>query len=201
VAELLVDPAVSRAKFEREITDYKRLLDGYVRRGIWLVDATFPDVFVVFGVPHVKPNLVLFGATINFQNFDLWPPSVRLVDPFTRSPYSFEDAPTKLAQRMDGNGMQLVITPQGPVTVPQQQPLLQPSLTGDPPFICIRGTREFHEHPAHSGEDWLLYRTEGYGTLAYLLEQLHKYGVAPVRGFVVELVPTVTGLDLGEPPR
>lgn len=201
--ELLVDPAVTRAKFDREIADHHRLQGQYVRRGIWLVDATFPEVFVIFGVPQVKPPLVMFGAVIDFQNFDLWPPSVRLVNPFTREPYSYEEAPTRLAQRMEIQGVQvqLALTPQGPVTQVPQQPLLQPSLTDAPPFVCIRGIREYHAHPAHSGDDWLLYRGEGHGTLGYVLEQLHKYGVAPVRGYFVELVPTVTGVDPGEPPR
>jgi hypothetical protein len=39
------------------------------------------------------------------------------------------------------------------------QPVL---LDGHPvthkPFLCLRGVREYHEHPQHSGDDWLLYR-------------------------------------------
>jgi hypothetical protein len=26
------------------------------------------------------------------------------------------------------------------------------------PFLCLRGIREYHEHPQHSGDDWFLYR-------------------------------------------
>jgi hypothetical protein len=26
------------------------------------------------------------------------------------------------------------------------------------PFLCLRGIREYHEHPQHSGDEWLLYR-------------------------------------------
>jgi hypothetical protein len=28
------------------------------------------------------------------------------------------------------------------------------------PFLCLRGVREYHEHPQHSGDEWLLYRNE-----------------------------------------
>ena len=28
------------------------------------------------------------------------------------------------------------------------------------PFLCLRGFREYHEHPQHSGDEWLLYRNE-----------------------------------------
>ena len=26
------------------------------------------------------------------------------------------------------------------------------------PFLCMRGIREYHEHPQHTGDDWMLYR-------------------------------------------
>ena len=28
------------------------------------------------------------------------------------------------------------------------------------PFLCLRGIREYHEHPQHSGDEWLLYRAQ-----------------------------------------
>lgn len=43
---LLVDPAVSRAKLEREVMEYRRLQDQYIRRGWWLVTADYPEVFL-----------------------------------------------------------------------------------------------------------------------------------------------------------
>ena len=28
------------------------------------------------------------------------------------------------------------------------------------PFLCLRGVREYHEHPQHDGDDWALYSNE-----------------------------------------
>lgn len=49
--EALVDPAVSRAKFDRELAQYRALEDDYLRRGWWLLKAEFPEVFAVFASP------------------------------------------------------------------------------------------------------------------------------------------------------
>ena len=26
------------------------------------------------------------------------------------------------------------------------------------PFLCLRGIREYHDHPQHTGDEWLLYK-------------------------------------------
>jgi len=36
--------------------------------------------------------------------------------------------------------------------------LLDDHPTTHKPFLCVRGIREYHEHPQHSGDEWLLYR-------------------------------------------
>src|SRR5439155_19241848 len=36
--------------------------------------------------------------------------------------------------------------------------LLDEHPTTHRPFLCLRGIREYHEHPQHSGDEWLLYR-------------------------------------------
>src|SRR5438067_13891236 len=94
-SELLVDPDVSRRKFERELADYRLLEKDHLRRGWWMLEADFPKVFVVFAAP-IKPPAVVFGAELDFSNYDLWAPSVRLVDPFSREPYVFPELPSLL---------------------------------------------------------------------------------------------------------
>ena len=192
--ELLVDPAVSRAKFAREVARYRELEDDYIRRGWWMVRAEFPEVFVVFGSPAVNPPAVAFGALLDFTNYDLWPPSVRLVNPFTRVRYRPDELPTRLPRRLpgppDGAGQSAVVV----------QPLVQHHGPDGVPFVCLPGVREYHQHPAHSGDSWLLRRSRGEGTLHFLLDQLDRFGVRPIKGYNMGMQLVIAGFQL-EPPE
>jgi len=144
----LVDPAVSRAKFDREVARYRKLEEEHTRRGWFLIKAEYPEVFVVFGAPQLRPPALVFGVLIYFTDYDLWPPSVKLVDPFTREPYRDKDLPYRLLRQP--------AMPNDPALAEQIQ-LVQPQdlmVAYDPedvPFLCMPGVREYHEHPAHSG--------------------------------------------------
>lgn len=65
---LLVDPAVSRAKFARELAEYRSLEDDHLRRGWWMLRREYPEVFVVFANAQLKPPAVIFGVIIDFTN-------------------------------------------------------------------------------------------------------------------------------------
>lgn len=161
--DLLVEPSVSRRKFEREVAKYRDQRAHFEERGVWLIEAEYPQIFFVFGSPRLSPAPILFGALLDFSNFDLWPPSVRLVNPFTRESYRWKQLLP--AQRLPH------------VVNGQLQTLLQGGQPDDIPFLCLPGVREYHEHPAHTGDSWLLYRAAGERGLLFIIEQLHKYGV------------------------
>jgi hypothetical protein len=198
--ELLVDPAVSREKFEREIALYRQLEDEHFRHGRWILKAEFPEVFVVFAVPQVKPPSILFGAIIDFTNYDLWPPSVRFVDPFTKIAYKGRELPNRLSRMVP------IATPPeaaalGLVAQPQEQFLLQFHDPEDVPFLCLAGVREYHDHPGHTGDDWFLHRGKGEGTLYFLLNTIYRYGVAPMNGYSMEMRLAITGYTRREIPE
>jgi hypothetical protein len=69
-----VDPTVSRAKFDREIEEYRALESDYRRRGWLLVRAEFPEVLVVLAAPQVKPPPIVTGVMLNYVNYDAEPP-------------------------------------------------------------------------------------------------------------------------------
>ena len=193
---LLVDPAVSRTKFERELAEYRKHEEEHQRRGWWMLAAEYPEVFVIFGTPQLKPPVVVFGALLNFENYDLWAPSVRLVDPFTRQPYKGKELPSVLPRRvtrqMPPEVAALHGLPPGQVAMMQQdEQLMQFHDPDDVPFLCLAGVREYHEHPAHTGDAWLLHRGRGEGTLFFLLDVLWRYGVRPISRFNVQLEPRV----------
>lgn len=184
MAETFVDPAVSREKFAAEIAGWKAHARDHTTRGILLVEAEFPVAFAIFALPSIRPAHVLFGVQVDFTNYDMWPPSVKFVDPLTREPWpngviapvnvmlGGRPAPLFLRFVEDENHLG-VITPQQPVL----------SQTGQSPaFLCMRGVREYHEHPAHSGDAWLQYRGTGIGSLFYILDKLHEFSIGHIAG-------------------
>lgn len=178
MSEFLVDPAVSRAKFERELSGFRLIEQDQRRRGIFVLSASFPTVEVAFAAQHVKPRPVLFGAKIDFTNYDLWPPSVHFVDPFTGEPMKRSQLPPFLR-----------IAPQeGQPGAMAPQSLVQ-AFGDEDPFVCMQGVREYHDNPAHTGDPWLMHRGSGLGTLFYLLDKLHAYGVSTLAGYQFQLVP------------
>jgi hypothetical protein len=192
-----VDPAVSCAKFEQEVADFRSLADEYRRTGWFLLEAEFPRVLVAMAAPQCTPPAIVLGVEIDYTNYDAEPPSVRLVDPFSGDPYLAESLPTPLPRAAVAQSVQLPGMP-GALQVQGAQPLMQAYGPKEIPFLCIAGVREYHQHPAHSGDPWEMHRSSGAGRLVRLLEVIHTYGVAPVKGYGVNLVPQVS-LDFGEP--
>jgi hypothetical protein len=189
-----VDPSVTRSKFDREVAEFRDLGDTHRRRGWWLLDAEFPRVSVVFAIPQLRPTAVICGVEMDFTNYDLEPPSVRLVDPFTREPYQQKKLPTVLLRR------QLMNFQMGP-GMPQfagAVPLMQAHTPDEVPFLCIPGVREYHAHPAHTGDSWLMHRNQGEGTLFHILNTIYQYGVQPITSFGIG--HQVIGFEQGDPP-
>lgn len=197
----LADPAVSQAKFEQEVSDYRAMEAEYRRRGWFLVEAEFPTAFFVLAAAHVKPAPVVFGVEFDFTDYDLLPLGVTLVDPFTREPYRAKDLPTVLPRLVGAGGAGLrqeVVEAQvaeaieaglegGAVQIRMEVGQLMMALEPDDvPFICLPGVRAYHEHPAHTGDSWMLHRHRGAGRMGVLLEHLHRFGVQPVTGYAVE---------------
>jgi hypothetical protein len=191
----LADPAVSRAKFEREIGGYRAVEAEYRRRGWFLVEAKFPVAFLVLAAAHVKPAPLLFGVEFDFTDYDLLPLGVTLVDPFSREPYRAKDLPTVLPRLVGAGGAPLrqdelearAAAEGGRVQIGVELGRLM--MWHDPeevPFICLAGVRAYHEHPAHTGDSWMLHRHRGTGRMAVLLEHLHRFGVQTVTGYAVE---------------
>lgn len=184
---MFVEPAISRKKFDREIAQFRAQRITYHRRGVWLVDATFPDASFIFVATQTKPHaMAAFGAIINFENYDVEPPSVSLVHPVTLDKLKMRELPhdfrTSVRRVPMGPGQLMEIA---------DQPLAVSFDNDRPPFICLQGVREYHNHPAHNGDSWWLHRKSGKGTLSYIVEQLACFGIDVIRGVQVQLVPTI----------
>ena len=191
-----VDPQVSRAKFDREIAEYHELGSDYRRRGWLLVRAEFPSILVVLAAPQLKPPAIVTGVAFDYTNYDMRPPSVRLVDPFNGNPYKAKELPTHLKRSVETAGppmpgLQLPLGAEARFVA--QQPLMQWYGPDDTPFLCIAGVREYHDHPGHSGDAWELHRRSGAGRFVRLLETITKYGVHPISEYQISLQPRISG--------
>jgi hypothetical protein len=164
---MIVDPAVSRRKFAREVKA-AREYSPFQRQGVWILRAEYPVVFVVLLINKPFPVVpgVLCGLHIDFSDYDVRPPSVRIVNPFDESPVNFADS-WKFPRAM------ATVDPESGQTAPEMQVLLQ-AFDPEKPFLCLPGVREYHESSAHTGDSWFLHRKQN--MLVHLLTILHRYG-------------------------
>jgi hypothetical protein len=187
--EVFVDPAISGRKFDSEVREWKKRAGEHGRRGIVLVDAEFPKAFAIFALPSVRPAHLLFGVELDFKNYDIWPPSLRFADPLSRELWpGGMNAPVNVSvgAAMAPLFLRFRTDPSNAGNATMEVPVMCQGNTA-PAFLCMRGVREYHEHPAHSGDSWLQYRGSGVGTLFYLLDKLHEFGIAHVAGLRVGL--------------
>lgn len=196
------DPAVSRAKFDREIDDFRQLSGEYRARGWLLVHAQFPVVVAAMVARQLKPAAVLCGVKVDFTDYDARPPSVRLVDPLTDEPYTAAALPTTLKRAVEQEAPPGFPMPPGAhARLMVEQPLMQSYGPEDIPFLCLPGVREYHEHPGHSGDAWELHRAAGAGRLVRILEVVDTYGLRPINGYNLALVPQITGFTQNQVPE
>jgi hypothetical protein len=155
----LVDPKVSARKFARELGLWDENADLYRERGWLMLERGDRHVEVAFigRVSLGQRTIPIIAACvrIDFENYDLWPPSVEFIDPATG-----DFAPPPVAA--------VAVTHEGARNI-----LVDGHPTTRRPFFCIRGTREYHSHPQHSGDSWLLSRAMKAGALATLCERIY----------------------------
>jgi hypothetical protein len=166
-----VDPEVSRLKFEREMARLAVQRSLLEARGVFVMGSSAYPIVDLLMVPRhplqmaipvsqagsiflpqpatmraEMPSLAAraFKAHFDLTDYDLRAPSLELRD-------FWSDAVLPYATMFRA----LEFEPQRGV----HPVLLDDHPSTHKPFICLRGIREYHEHPQHSGDDWLLYRT------------------------------------------
>ena len=196
--EQYVDPAVSRAKFDRELAEYRSVEADYRGRGWFLIKAHWPVLEVLLASRKTKPPAVVTAVRFDFTNYDAEPPSVRLIEPFSGRCLTSNQLPTRLPRMVPGPELNLPGGPKGRLNTSHD--LMQAHAPEELPFLCVPGVKEYHDHPGHSGDPWELHRPAGEGRLVHLLAVISRYGLEPVKGFNVNLVPQVT-FAVSEPPQ
>jgi hypothetical protein len=173
---LLVDPSISGTKLEAQLVAWEANAADYAARGMHLLGRDGLTVDVAFvariALAHADGSpflpIVTACARLAFHNYDRRPPSVSFIDFFTREPAT---PAVKAITWRDGEADEILIAG-------------HPD-TGQP-FLCIRGVYEYHSHDEHSGDDWLLHRSEGAGTLASICEVIWRRMARNVIGIQVQ---------------
>lgn len=170
---------VTKIKFGKELDSFKKLAIDWRAKGVFLVKDEYPKLEFIFTSPKLTPASVVFCAQIDFTNYDTEPLSIRFINPYTSTPLTRKEIPINFWQ---------VNLPQNFVPGSPIAPLdLLQGRPDDIPFICIRGVREYHNHPAHSGDSWFLYRTRGEGKLGFLLDQLYNFSIDILQNYNIDL--------------
>lgn len=169
---VLVDPEVTRRKFERELTAFKS--DSNFRQRGWVVlseDHRAPAIEIAFFAKVSSTAgeipVAVCAVKLTYDNYDLWPPSLTFIDPFTR------DAARPHVRAFAS-------TPDG-----LRDLLIDGHPSSKQPFLCMAGLREYHNHPQHTGDTWLLHRSAKEGALATICERIWRMMVRNVIGLHV----------------
>lgn len=173
------DSEVSRIKFEKELNAFKQLVSDWRSRGVFLIKEEFPNLEFIYTAHKLSPPSVVFCVQINFANYDTEPLSIRFIDPYTGQRLTRKQIPINFWQVNVPPNFQPG-APIAPLDLLQGRP-------DDHPFICIRGVREYHNHPAHSGDSWFLYRTKGEGKLGFVLDQLYNFSIDILQNYNFDL--------------
>lgn len=187
-----VDIEITKIKFKKELQEFKLNEYEYRKKGVICIKTNPHSINLLFAIPHIKPQPIAFAVNIDYTNWDVEPPSIKFIDAFTDKKLERKDIKINFYQIKDKNNIKVL--PNGQIL---ELDLLQGN-TGIKPFFCIPGVREYHQHPAHSGDSWMLHRTKGEGKLCVLIEQLYKHSIAQSAGFAVNIEmkanATVTGI-------
>jgi hypothetical protein len=166
-----LDPTVSRKKYDQALDRLHDQRASLESRAVFILGtSTYPHIDVFFGARHplrvalpatqtaagivLPPNTQLlaevpslaarcFKARFDLSDYDLRAPSVDFRDPWTDELLQYPTMFRAIEFEQERKA-HVVLLDDHPIT--------------HKPFLCLRGIREYHEHPQHSGDDWLLYR-------------------------------------------
>lgn len=185
----VVDPAVSRIKFQAELARFEAHRSSYAKRGWWMVRAEFPYIEIAFLSTKLRPPIVVLTARFDFTDFDLKPLSVKFIDLFSGNELPAEQLQSRMPRLNPAFPPEMAAAMMAQGQQPPAQELIQ-YYPGQPGFLCLPGVREYHDHPAHSGDPWELHRATGEGAMLQIAEKIWQYGSDPIDRIGIEMRST-----------
>lgn len=170
--EILVDQAVAKKYFDKEVDFFKQHQDISESRG-WKVERIyFPFFEISFLLPTNRGDLKYLTLRFNLMNFNILPMSVEVIypDKFILGPNSvIIGATDKIIRKIQ-------ITPGKNVLLIHHKT--------KKPFICMKGIYEYHIHSQHEKTYWDVFRYSDFGSLFYFVNAIWEGSTKKVRGFV-----------------
>jgi len=172
----LIDPEIARKKFRRELALWTAT-NIHQERG-WILLRSDEDALLLeiaflarvsISVGSGPLPAVVCAIRLTYENYDLWPPSLTFIDAFTRQPAR----PHVRAFMPMGDGPRDVLIDAHPDT--------------GLPFFCVAGIREYHSHPQHTGDSWLLHRSLGEGSVSTVCDRVWRYMARNVVGLGINI--------------
>jgi hypothetical protein len=164
----LLDERVAREKFAAAWSLFNNRRE-FRPRGWEIEKPVFPFLKVMFEDRRRRPKA---GVRLQLRNYDALPPSLEFLDdkgrPHTQVSLGILLRPPEESHVPPyvRNGM--ILQPPNLIGyLPGNHPFTER------PFLCIRGTWEFHVHPQHADILWEWIRADGSYSLQYLLEHAH----------------------------
>ncbi len=173
---VLVDRELSREKLLRELELWGN--NAMHRERGWILLDVDEDALVVelaflaqisTSVGSSPLPIVACAIRLTYENYDLWPPSLTFISAFTRQPIR----PHVRAFQANPQGLRDVVIDSHPET--------------NQPFLCLAGIREYHTHPQHTGDNWLLHRELGEGSITTICDRVWRYMVNSIIGVGVHM--------------
>lgn len=192
--DMVVPSDVSRRKLQRELDTWKANVAMHWQREraviVGIEDLTVDVAFAVpldgisLGLPGPSASAVIpFAIRLEFTNYDLEPPSLTFIHPFTRTPA----APIVPFREVVDGVERSILVPEHPIT--------------RLPFICQPGIAEYHIHPEHRNESWLAeHRDRGLGRLANVVERVWRAATEHASVRVVQVAVPAMQFALGPLP-
>lgn len=172
----IVDPEISREKLRRDLEMWQANAAHQERGWILLHHNAIALTVELAFLARVSTTtgagplpVIVCAIRLTYENYDLWPPSLTFIDIFTRQPTKPH---VRAFMAMDDGPRDVLID-----THPD---------TGLP-FLCVAGVREYHSHPQHTGDDWLLYRRRGEGSVSTVCDRVWRYMARNVVGLGVNI--------------
>ncbi len=179
-----VAAAVTDRKLQRQLELWDDNADVYARRG-WLMlrrDLPVLEIGFLARVSFAGRPVPVMSVCIrlDYSNFDRMPPSLTFIDALTRIPVEPLVQAPDIVDGQLGNA------------------LVDAHPNTQRPFLCLPGIREYHLHPQHSGDDWLLHRDLGEGDLPVVCERVWRRMARNVVGVTASVLslPNMMRLEL-----
>ena len=145
---MIVDPLLSRRRFERDVQPLRESPDVFAAIGVRPVRIAFPELDVALRWVAKGRELLL---RITAEDYDYRPPHGWWIDDSGRPLQQGQNVP-------NGRGFQPGGHPDGFTRA----------------WLCFPGWREYHDHPGHQSPTWVSIRSQPAHRLPGIIVQLHS---------------------------